>query len=80
MICPKCGSSSTINFEKRIHIVEPNGEMKSCIIYGCEDCFLIFTMPKEKEVKTQTKQNTDKIQSIFGSISKGCNKILTNIK
>jgi hypothetical protein len=54
--------------------------MKASTIYGCEECFLIFTMPTEKEVKPSSKQNVDKIKSVFGSISKGCNNILGNIK
>jgi len=69
MICPKCGSLSTINFKKKIHIVETDGNLNPSNIYGCEECFLIFTIPKE--IKTTSKQNIDKIQSIFGNISKG---------
>jgi hypothetical protein len=78
--CPKCGSTSTTNFEKQIHIVEPNGNIKPSTIYGCENCFLIFTHIDEMKPKSSSDKNVDKVQSIFSNISKGCNNILGNIK
>jgi hypothetical protein len=82
MICPNCRSSSTISFDREVHIVDSNKETKTTILYGCEECHCLFTFLKEPkpDTKKSKTENIDKVQSIFGNISKGCNKILANIK
>jgi len=80
--CPKCGLPSfTFTFKRKIYLVDSKGESMMGVLYGCDKCNIAFTMTTDATNKTKPiEENVDKIQSVFGKLSKGCNKILENIK
>jgi len=85
MDCPLCKNNKhTMQFEKCIYIEDYSGNYYSTGLYGCKHCNIIFANKSTlgTAIKTDDKQNdtVDKVQHIFENISKGCNKILSNIK
>jgi len=82
--CPKCKSSSfTFIFKRKIYLVDSENNFMLGVLYGCDKCNIAFTMAAiTNSIKNPSdkKENIDKIQSAFGKLSNGCNKILENIK
>jgi len=79
--CPKCGTNiSTFLFKRKIYIVDSKNNYMLGVLYGCDKCNIAFTLSESLSNKSTTDENIDKVQDIFGKLSKGCNKILNNIK
>jgi hypothetical protein len=79
--CPKCDSNDIYNFERSVYITHKDGAFHPVSLYGCRKCNILFTSITKSDPNNDEKgQTIEKIQHIFGDISKGCNKILSNIK
>jgi hypothetical protein len=80
--CPKCGTDiSTFMFKRKIYIVDSKNNYMLGVLYGCDKCNIAFTMSESlSNDKSTSDENVDKIQNIFGKLSKSCNKVLDNIK
>jgi hypothetical protein len=85
--CPKC-LKPAFDFERKIYIVDSNNDYVISTLHGCDKCNIIFTfdniisttelLPEKK--KTDSEKNMDRFQKMLGGLSKGCTKVLENIK
>jgi hypothetical protein len=85
MNCPLCKTNKdTIQLEKSIYIEDDGGNYYTSVMYGCKHCNILFARKIKIDViipsNINQKETVNKVQHMIGNISKGCNKILENIK
>jgi hypothetical protein len=79
--CPICGDTTyTFIFRQKIYVVDAKSNVKLGELYGCTNCNIAFTKSEPVEKPKSSDDTINKVQNIFGNISKGCSKVLDNIK
>lgn len=78
--CPKCDSDDIRIFDREVYITHKDDTCHPVKLLGCKRCNTLFTSLTKSQPSNESAETIDKIQSAFGKLSKGCNKILENIK